>query len=94
MAHKYKDSIITQLRVCMLCGSPYVEWHHVFFGRNKDNSTKYGLVVPLCPGHHRGNESPHMDRDIDLMLKAKGQKAFEEIYGHDKFMEVFDMNYL
>ena len=32
--------------------------------------------------------------ELDLRLKRECQQRFEELYGHEKFMEVFKKNYL
>lgn len=41
-----------------------------------------------------GKDAVHRDNDVDLALKKIGQKSFEQIYSHEKFMEVFGKNYL
>lgn len=40
---------------CIICGRYGTEIHHVFFGTaNRRLSTKYDLLIGLCPEHHRG----------------------------------------
>lgn len=91
--------------LCMLLHSEYstqtgLEEHHVFYGRGKRVlSEKYGLKVYLCSEHHRDSiESIHHNtannREIDLMLKEKGQQAFEEHYPNMSFLEIFGKNYI
>ena len=29
---------------CALCGSPYIQLHHVYEGKNRKKSTKYGMI--------------------------------------------------
>lgn len=81
---------------CFLCGRyGQMEWHHIFGGANRQNSTKYGLVVPLCHTCH--NEPPdgvHFNRERMDELKAQGQRVFESIEDHDTFMRIFGENYL
>lgn len=93
---------------CYLCGKPAywredglyerIEEHHVFFGNpRKKLSEKYGLKVYLhgdgC--HRNGKDSPHKNRIIADMLRAAGQKRFEEVHGsREEFVEVFGKNYL
>lgn len=87
--------IIDDMRYCLVCGSPYPEVHHVLFGPNRKNSDKYGLIIPLCAEHHRGNNGPHMNRKIDLKYKEMAQRKFEEKHGTRKeFIELFGMGYL
>lgn len=72
--------------------------HHIFGGPNRHLSEKFGLKVKLCFKHH-GQRGPDDVHRPDLngysdLLKQKGQRAFEERYSHEKFMEVFGKNYL
>lgn len=41
--------------------------------------------IYLCAEHHRGNNSPHRDREIDLRYKRKLQ---------EKLFEIFDREYV
>ena len=81
---------------CYLCGRyGQMEWHHIFGGANRINSTKYGLVVPLCHACH--NEPPngvHFNRERMDELRAAGQRKFESIASHEEFMKTFGENYL
>lgn len=74
----------------------YREEHHVMHGTaNRHLSEHYGLKVYLCPYHHRnGPEAAHRCRQTDILLKQEAQRAFEQKYGHEKWMEVFGRNYL
>lgn len=74
----------------------YREEHHVFFsGHQRALSEEYGLKVYLCYRHHReGPEAVHNNKRYRRMLEALGQQAFEERYGHKKFMEIFQKNYI
>ncbi len=90
------EGLVKDMNHCLHCGSSIVEKHHVFFGTaNRKQSDKYGLIVPLCPEHHRGTFSPHRNRAIDLALKEKAQAYFEEHYGNrDDFRRIFGKSYL
>ena len=92
---KYPASIITsRMDRCFICGAYGVEIHHIMGGANRKNSTKYGLVVPLCRGCHTGDNGVHMNRDRNDALKRIAQSRFEQKYSHDEWMEVFGRNYL
>jgi len=79
---------------CYVCGSTNVEYHHALFGaKYRKLADKYGLIVALCPEHHRGKYSPHFDRELDLELKRKAQEEFEAVHGHEAWMRVFGRNY-
>ena len=88
-------SLVTKnMHECIFCGRPREAIHHAFGGCNRQNSTKYHLLVPLCNEHHNmSKHSVHFDRDMDIKVKAMAQIAFENKYGHEKFMEVFGKNF-
>lgn len=75
-------SIIQDEKNCFLCGSPYAEEHHVFYGTaNRKLSEQYGLKVWLCPTHHRHSKfGVHFNKKLDEELKAIAEKRFKETY--------------
>lgn len=89
-------SIIQSNRECWVCKNPNVVEHHIFEGTaHRKQSEKYGLKVYLCGRHHNASgEGVHFNPVLDRTLKQLAQKKFEEIYSHEKFMEVFKRNYL
>lgn len=93
-----KKSIITDnMEQCYICGSPYVNIHHVFFGTaNRKMSDKYKLVVPLCVKHHTGSlDSVHRNRELDLNLKRIAQETFEAKKGsREDFIRIFGKSWL
>lgn len=92
-----RSIVTTDFEHCFLCRrwlGDSGELHHIFGGANRKVSDKYGLVVKLCHTCH--NEPPygvHHNRENELRLKRFGQKAFEDIYGHEMFMKLFGRNY-
>lgn len=67
---------------CVICGSPYVEHHHIFHGTSRRKfSDRYGYIIPLCHEHHTGKNGIHFNRDLDLEWMRKAQKHYEEHYG-------------
>lgn len=92
-------SIITdEFDKCFLCGSHrMIEVHHIFNASNRNHSTKYGLVIPLCRWCH--NTSPHgvhHNAQLNQVLKAQAQEKAMEHYGWtvDDFRKIFGKNYL
>ena len=82
---------------CYLCHrTDNLDTHHVFFGANRKWSEKYGLTVKLCHNscHIFGKNAAHKNKQTDAMLKDMAQRKFEQMYSHEKFMEVFGRNYL
>ena len=59
---------------------------------NRKLSEKYGLVVWLRHDIHTALHD--RDKDLEIRLKQDAQRAFEKIYGHDKWFEVFKKNYI
>lgn len=103
-------SILQTEKECILCRKRLELWHmpqlplsaeglerhHVMHGTaNRAKAEEWGLWVWLCHGHHTGGkESVHMNREADLELIQTAQRAFEERYSHEKWMEEFGKNYL
>lgn len=84
-------SIITNdLEHCFLCGKRKEHLHEVIFGKNRVNSMKYGLVIPVCLHCH---DLIHNNIKLDNELKVKAQLCFEEHYDLD-FLSIFHKNYI
>ena len=81
------------LSMCMNCGSMYqITKHEIFSGRNRQNSMKYGFVLPLC---ERCHEQLQENREFTDKWHIKGQHYFEENYGsREEFIKIFRINYL
>ena len=90
-----KSIITSDMRTCYLCGSTrFIEIHHIYSNCNRDKSTKYGLVVPLCRECHRGSKGVHSDYSKMRYLREIGQRKFMEVYPELDFMKIFRRNYL
>lgn len=69
--------------------------HHIFGGRNRQQSEKYGLKVWLREDWHNGADyGVHFNKGLDTRLKKEGQKAFNEHYDGLDFIKIFGKNYL
>lgn len=79
MGKKKCWSCITgDLEHCIVCGRP-AELHHIFGGPNRKLSTEDGLIIPLCPEHHRtGRNAVHMDGDTAALVHIIGELAWIE----------------
>ena len=91
-----KFSILQREKESYISGrTDNLEKHHIYFGNPlRKLSDKYGCWIWLTAEEHRGNNSPHQNRTVDLKYKRECQEEFEALYGHEKFMEVFGRNYL
>ena len=77
---------------CYLTGS--VRWldrHHIFHGPRRKAAEKWGCWVWL--DHETHMKLHNGDTALDRRLKAECQERFEELHGHEKFIEVFGKNY-
>lgn len=88
-------SIISDEKKCYKCGTTInLHSHHIFEGRNRKNSEKYGLKVWLCGRHHNlSKEGVHFNKEFDLELKKIAQKKFKKVY-KEEFIDIFRRNYL
>ena len=85
-------SILTDnLDECVICGSPYVEMHEVYGGKNRRVSKQNGFCVPLCRRHH---DDVTNCEEKSLFLKRKMQKKFEEANSREEFIKLIGKNYL
>ena len=76
---------------CIICGKKKDNIHEIFCGRNRQNSMKYGLCLPIC-------ESCHSKYQNDFLFNEKwhkkGQAIFSKAYPDLKFEDIFKKNYL
>ena len=90
-------SILGDQDSCYICGrTGYLEAHHVYKGKNRKNSERYGMKVKLCAECHRGTNGVHGKNGskLDTRLKQEFQHLFEKQYSREKFMQVIGKNYL
>lgn len=81
------------LSICMNCGSTYQPTkHELLAGKNRQNSMKYGFIIPLCLSCHQALQN---DKEFEDIWKVKAQKYFEENYGtREEFIKIFRRNYI
>ena len=84
---------------CMFTGSPNVERHHIFYnmgGGMKAKCEKYGFTAPLRPDLHPNGVFAGKDaKKVDLELKERSQRYYEEHYGtREQFMQEFGKNFI
>jgi hypothetical protein len=88
------NSIIQHEKECYICQNPNVEEHHIFFGRGyRKLSEQMGLKIWLCAEHHRGDDGPHQNREIDLFYKRLAQVIYENTHSGAEFMALIGRNY-
>lgn len=79
------------LNICYLCGMKKEHLHEVFYGRNRSNSIKYNLFIPVCNKCHK---KAHNDINLIESLHKKGQLLFICNYPELEFIKIFKENYL
>ena len=90
-------SIIQKDKECFWCFKrSNLESHHIYSGKNRDNSEKYGLKVWLCHKHHRGEYWAHgrSGKYVNRHLRRIGQIHFEKEYPDLSFADIFGRNYI
>ena len=87
-----RTSLFTDdLTCCIICGKPKDHLHEIFFGKNRINSIKYKLIIPVCFECH---SKIHNDIILQKEWFIKGQTKFNEVYPDLDFVEIFGKNYL
>lgn len=91
-----QSALVNCMDYCIVCGSPYVQIHHVLHGTaNRKKAEKYKYIVPLCMNHHTGDEGVHRDPAFDLHLKRMAQVHFEKGIGtRDMWISKFGKSYI
>ncbi len=94
---KRAPSIMQDKKVCYFSGATHnLHAHEVFYGTAyRALSLEYGCWVYLRGDlHNQSNKGVHFNRELDLRLKKETQAQFEKLYSHEKYMQIFDINYL
>lgn len=79
------------LKHCIICGKAKEHLHEVFYGRNRLNSIRYNIVIPVCLKCHL---EMHKNKALQNEYHKKGQVLFNENYPDLNFIEIFGKNYL
>ena len=88
------ESIICNDKECFVCGSPYVEKHHIYKSHKcRSIADKERLWVWLCPKHHRELHD-NAGQGLDMELMQLGQQKYEETHTRKEFREKFLKSYL
>lgn len=93
-------SIMQTEKQCYITGrTSGLQEHHVFEGKNRKLSEKYGLKVWLIPElHNASNEGVHCKngRILNMELKKEAQRMAMKYYGWstEDFIHIFGRNYL
>jgi len=89
---KNRFSILTEdLDHCLIHSNILADdINEVFMGRNRQNSMRWGLCIPLCRKCH---EQYHVDRIMQVYFMKEAQIKFEKVYPNEDFTKIFLKNY-
>ena len=77
---------------CEICKRPATDRHHVYGGRLRQTSERYGMIMHLCRlCHQRLHRDPTGEW---LAWKMVYQHEFDQKYGQGEFIKIFGRNYL
>lgn len=76
---------------CYFCSNKKDHMHEIFCGRNRQNSMKYGLCLPICESCHSKYQNNFL---FNEKWHKKGQAMFNKTYPDLKFEDIFRKNYL
>ena len=87
-------SILQTEKKCYVTGAEHnLDLHHCMTGvANRKLADKWGLTVWLRHDIHMNLHD--RDKELEIRLKQDAQRAFEKLYGHDKWMSIFRKNYI
>lgn len=97
LEHSRESLFTDDLKHCIICGKSPINKHEVFGGRNRQNSIKYKLVIPLCTCEHHDQVNQrgiHFDKKLQNEWHKKGQAMFNKTYPNLNFEDIFKRNYL
>ena len=90
-------SILQSDKRCYITGrTDNLHKHHVFEGTaNRRKSEKWGLYIYLTGEFHNlSDKGINFNKELDLEVKRRAQRKFEELHSHDLWMQEFHRNYL
>jgi len=86
-----RKSLFTEnLDKCYFCPNSKNHMHEIFSGRNRQNSMRYDLCLPVCWRCHSKYQN---NKEFNDYWHVKGQEAFEEHFPDLEFIDIFKRNY-
>ena len=89
-------SILQDEKECYITGSICdLHEHHIYPGKNRKISEKYGFKVWLrSDWHNMRDYGVHFNKNLDLRLKQECQAKFEETHTREEFIKLIGKSYL
>lgn len=78
-----------QMKFCVICGSTWVEWDHVFTGMGRKQINEWWAIAPLCYNHHRGPGRTKLIQQIAQLwcLERAGSEP-EKLYPKENWAQL------
>lgn len=90
-----ESALVEDMDVCIVCKRPRQQVHHVFGSYNRNKSTFYKYVLPLCEEHHTGMNGVHSNKQMNIHFKQMAQRHFEKTHGNrEDFIKVFGKSWI
>lgn len=74
----YKKTLELFNNCCAICGSPYVQCHHIRYGA-VGRKTYIGNIIPLCKQHHdlvHTNKKKYQPMLIEMVSRRINEQIF------------------
>ena len=90
MAKELKSILTKYLDICVICGRPREELHHIFGNvANRPLSDADNLICPLCRAHHNeSGMSVHYNKEMKVMSHIIGELAWERQMLADQIAQI------
>ncbi|WML35369.1 hypothetical protein [Clostridium sp. OS1-26] len=77
-----------EYKCCEECNKNITELHHIVFRGQASYMANIKInFMYLCPDHHRGNDSPHMNKEIDFKYKYELQTKLFGMFNKPYYTE-------
>lgn len=73
-------------KFCEICGAPAERHHKIFKSQFKGLEAEWNYKY-LCPTHHRGTQSPHRSKEVDLRYKREVQQYLSKVLTKDYYTQ-------
>lgn len=64
---------------CVICHKTDISPHHIFYGKHRKLSERYGLVINLCINDHDACHPGKLGSDRYSILAGKSQKTIQRL---------------
>lgn len=87
---------MSEKKECYVCHTKYgLHKHHIYYGKNRKNSEKYGCWCYLCgKDHNLSSAGVHFNIELDNSLKRECRKKWDALgRSRNEFFNIFGKYY-